>query len=114
MVSSGFPFQAGTFPGSGRGSPPAKAASATPTLLRAPTGWAPALPAVAGELNLGFTDADNREAVKRNRRLLAEAVTSHASTPLIPLRQFHSNLIVHAARADAARAPAQGRRTNDR
>ncbi len=63
----------------------------------------PSLPAVAGELNLGFTAADNREAVLRNRRLLAEAVTSDASTPLISLRQFHSNRIVHAVSADASR-----------
>ncbi len=64
---------------------------------------APGLPAVAGELNLGFTAADDRETVNRNRRLLAEAVTSDASTPLIPLRQFHSNRIVHAVSADASR-----------
>ena len=64
---------------------------------------APGLPAVAGELNLGFTDADNRATVKRNRRLLAAAVTSDPKTPLISLRQFHSNRIVHAVRADATR-----------
>ncbi len=64
----------------------------------------PGLPAVAGELNLGFTDADNRATVKRNRRLLSQAVTSRASIPLIPLRQFHSNRIVRAVRTDAARS----------
>lgn len=57
-----------------------------------------------GELNLGLTEADDRKKVLANRRLLAEAVTSVASTPLISLRQFHSNRIVHAVRADAARA----------
>src|ERR1017187_3935667 len=41
--------------------------------------------AAAGELNLGFTAADNRETVQRNRRLLAEAITSNAATPLIAL-----------------------------
>jgi YfiH family protein len=60
-----------------------------------------------GELNLGFTAAPDREVdretVLRNRRLLAEAVTSDPSTPLISLRQFHSNRIVHAVGADAAR-----------
>ncbi|MEI9967220.1 MAG: peptidoglycan editing factor PgeF [Terracidiphilus sp.] len=56
-----------------------------------------------GELNLGITASDNRETVLRNRRLFAEAITSKASTPLISLRQFHSNRIVHAAGVDAAR-----------
>ena len=56
-----------------------------------------------GDLNLGFTAADDREAVIQNRRLLAEAVTGNPSTPLAPLRQFHSNLIVIADREDAAR-----------
>jgi polyphenol oxidase len=65
---------------------------------------APGLPAVAGELNLGFTEVDDRANVLANRGLLAQAITSRASTPLIPLRQFHSNLIVHAVRADAARS----------
>ena len=56
-----------------------------------------------GDLNLGFTAADTREAVIANRRLLAQAVTGDASTPLVPLRQFHSNLIVIAASEDANR-----------
>ncbi len=56
-----------------------------------------------GELNLGITASDNRETVLGNRRLFAEAVTSDPATPLISLRQFHSNRIVHAAGADAAR-----------
>ncbi len=47
-----------------------------------------------GDLNLGFTAADTREAVEQNRKLLAEAVTGSASTPIAILRQFHSNLIV--------------------
>ncbi len=49
-----------------------------------------------GELNLGFTAADDRETVLRNRRLLAEAVTGDAATPIVALRQFHSNLVVQA------------------
>ena len=56
-----------------------------------------------GELNLGITASDDRETVLGNRRLFAEAVTSKSSTPLISLRQFHSNRIVQAAGADAAR-----------
>jgi polyphenol oxidase len=49
-----------------------------------------------GELNLGFTAGDDRELVLRNRRLLAGAITGSETTPLISLRQFHSNLVVHA------------------
>jgi len=56
-----------------------------------------------GEMNLGFTAVDNPEAVKQNRRLLAEAVTGHPDPPLVSLRQFHSNLVVQTTAADAAR-----------
>ncbi|MGA8743180.1 MAG: peptidoglycan editing factor PgeF [Terracidiphilus sp.] len=56
-----------------------------------------------GELNLGFTAADNREAVLQNRRLLGEAVTGSASTPIVTLRQFHSNLVIKAGAVDANR-----------
>lgn len=56
-----------------------------------------------GELNLGFTAEDSREAVAANRRLLAEAITGSASTPLVPLRQFHSSLAVRVTAADARR-----------
>ncbi|HMG88325.1 MAG TPA: peptidoglycan editing factor PgeF [Terracidiphilus sp.] len=56
-----------------------------------------------GEMNLGFTDADDREAVAQNRRLLAEAVTGDAATPIVALRQFHSNLVIVASAADAER-----------
>jgi len=56
-----------------------------------------------GELNLGFTASDSREAVLRNRQLLAEAVTGDACTPLVTIRQIHSNALVVAGRADALR-----------
>ena len=49
-----------------------------------------------GELNLGFTAADEREAVERNRRLLAEAITGDAETPLMTVRPIHSSLVVAA------------------
>lgn len=58
-----------------------------------------------GELNLGFTASDSPENVLENRRLLAEAVTDERSTPLVALRQFHSNLVVVADAKDAARVP---------
>jgi polyphenol oxidase len=57
---------------------------------------------VLGELNLGFTAADNRKLVLQNRRLLAEAITGDATTPFVTLRQFHSNLVVHAKASDEA------------
>jgi polyphenol oxidase len=58
---------------------------------------------IRGELNLGFTNADNREDVMRNRRLLVEAITGSSSTLLVTLRQFHSNLMVVVGTADASR-----------
>jgi hypothetical protein len=56
-----------------------------------------------GELNLGFTADDDRATVLANRRLLAEAVTGDPETPIIALKQFHSNLVVDASAADASR-----------
>ena len=57
-----------------------------------------------GELNLGFTASDDREVVTQNRRLLVEAVTGDASTPLITLRQIHSSVLVVGAASDACRS----------
>ncbi len=56
-----------------------------------------------GELNLGFTAEDGRDAVTANRRLFAEAVTGDADTPLATIRQIHSNIVVLAAPADPLR-----------
>lgn len=56
-----------------------------------------------GELNLGLTAADTREAVGQNRKLLAEAVTGNSNTPIVSLRQFHSNLVVAVSDKDANR-----------
>ncbi len=64
---------------------------------------APGLPAVAGELNLGFTAEDDRANVLANRRLFAEAISGNAATPIVALKQFHANLVVDATRVDAAR-----------
>jgi YfiH family protein len=57
----------------------------------------------AGELNLGFTAADERERVAQNRRLFAEAITGSADTPLISIRQIHSNILVIVSAGDTAR-----------
>jgi YfiH family protein len=56
-----------------------------------------------GELNLGFTVDDDRKAVSQNRSLLVEAVTGNPETPLVSLRQFHSNLLIQTTAADASR-----------
>jgi len=56
-----------------------------------------------GDLNLGFTTEDDRETVEANRRLLAEAIAGSASTPLVTVRQFHSNLVMRAVAAHALR-----------
>jgi len=68
----------------------------------------------AGELNLGFTAADDRLTVEQNRRLLAEAITGNAETPLETLRQIHSTLILARAeiprRGARAGSPATGLR----
>ncbi|MGA8043876.1 MAG: peptidoglycan editing factor PgeF [Terracidiphilus sp.] len=57
-----------------------------------------------GELNLGFTASDERAVVAENRRRLAEAITGSAETPLVTLRQVHSNVVVRAGAADAERS----------
>ena len=56
-----------------------------------------------GELNLGFTEHDEREIITRNRQLLAEAVSGDPATPLITVKQIHSSIVLRAGRADAGR-----------
>ena len=56
-----------------------------------------------GDLNLGFTPADNKEAVAQNRRLLVEAVTGDPATPLVTLRQIHSSIVALGVAEDAGR-----------
>jgi polyphenol oxidase len=57
----------------------------------------------AGELNLGFTAEDSFDAVVENRYRLAEAICGSRATPLVVLRQFHSNLTLVASRRDVGR-----------
>jgi YfiH family protein len=54
-----------------------------------------------GELNLGFTAADDRDTVAANRRLFAQAITGSSETPLVPIRQIHSS-VVRLANSPAA------------
>jgi len=56
-----------------------------------------------GELNLGYTASDARDAVLQNRRLLVEAVTGVPETPLVTLRQIHSNHTVVSQVGDPSR-----------
>ena len=56
-----------------------------------------------GELNLGFTAADDHGNVAKNRRLLVEAVTGDPATPLITLRQIHSSVLVLGGAEGAGR-----------
>jgi YfiH family protein len=57
------------------------------------------------ELNLGFTAADDHETVRRNRRLLAEAITGDEATPFVTARQIHSALVAVVGSQDASRFP---------
>jgi YfiH family protein len=56
------------------------------------------------DLNLGFTPADDRETVERNRRLLAQAITGNVDTPLVTARQIHSDIVVRVDDPDARRS----------
>ena len=53
-----------------------------------------------GELNLGFTLADEAENVRENRSRLVEAVTGSRETPLVTVRQVHSNRSVVVRRPE--------------
>ena len=53
-----------------------------------------------GELNLGFTAADDRETVLANRRLLAEAVSGDAETPILGLMTDEPGVLLGIQTAD--------------
>ena len=68
-----------------------------------------------GELNLGFTAGDDRKTVELNRRLFVEAVSGNAATPLVTLRQIHSNLVLLANSEEANREhPSKAEAPGDR
>jgi hypothetical protein len=54
-----------------------------------------------GDLNMGFTAGDDRETVAQNRQLFVEAISGDAATPLVTLRQIHSNLVLLANSEEA-------------
>jgi YfiH family protein len=47
-----------------------------------------------GELNLGFTAADQEDLVRENRLRLVESITGSRNVPLLTVRQVHSNRTV--------------------
>jgi polyphenol oxidase len=61
----------------------------------------------SGELNLGFTPADSREAVLENRRLFFRQVTGNPDFPAVTLRQIHSSLIRRVTAFEATPAEAR-------
>jgi YfiH family protein len=68
---------------------------------------------VAGEMNLGLTESDERAHVLENRRLLVAAARGE-DRALITLKQIHSNLTRRVTRADAERTMrADGMMTDD-
>lgn len=63
----------------------------------------------ARELNLQFTQQDDPALVTANRQALAEALSGSPNTPLITLRQIHSDLIHRVRLEDAQRTePLEG------
>jgi len=83
------------------------------------TGGASSLPASAGPqisasgiLNLGFSDWDGRANVEENRRRFAKALGA-AGMKIVPLRQFHSDVIhvIDSAPAETLRGDALITRT---
>jgi polyphenol oxidase len=55
-----------------------------------------------GDLNLGFTPADDGDAVRENRERFVDALTGSRQTPLILVRQIHSNCSLMAPRTPFA------------
>jgi YfiH family protein len=66
----------------------------------------------SGELNLAFTEADDRANVAANRELFLKAVTGDSGFPLVTVRQIHSAVVRHLTPADtgtgSAPEPADG------
>jgi len=54
-----------------------------------------------GELNLGFTPADDRKNAVANRRLLLKRMTGDPEFPLVLLQQIHSSIIRSVTNKDA-------------
>jgi polyphenol oxidase len=65
-----------------------------------------------GDLNLGFTEADDAANVAANRQLFLKAVTGDPDFPLITVRQIHSAVVRHVTPAQAGKSfrlePADG------
>jgi YfiH family protein len=73
----------------------------------------------SGQLNLGFTPTDTAENVRENRLRWVDAVTGSRATPLVVVRQIHSNRSLVAPRdwagvEDGSAPEADGIITNER
>jgi polyphenol oxidase len=55
-----------------------------------------------GELNLGFTESDDKAKVAKNRERFLTAVTGDPHFPMVTLRQIHSSIILRASVFDTA------------
>ncbi|MGA8110512.1 MAG: peptidoglycan editing factor PgeF [Acidobacteriaceae bacterium] len=63
----------------------------------------------AGELNLGFTSADERDKVLENRRRFVQELGVPDSMHLATLKQIHSSKVLRAGKGDGdAASPCQG------
>jgi len=62
-------------------------------------------PSRSGELNLGFTAHDRSEIVLENRLRFAESVTGSRATPMVTVRQVHSNCSVTVQGAAGLESP---------
>jgi YfiH family protein len=63
------------------------------------------------DLNLGFTREDEPEAVRENRRLLAEAVSGVAGKPIVAVRQVHGTTVRQVQAAENGWTDEEGRAT---
>jgi YfiH family protein len=64
-----------------------------------------------GELNLGFTADDDRDHVLRNRQLFAEAISGTPDTPIVTVRQIHSQILIvhkHSNGGSSSQPPCEG------
>jgi YfiH family protein len=66
----------------------------------------------ATDLNLGFTQADAVDDVRENRRRFLNAVSGNPETPLVTVRQIHSNVTVVAGGVESGGCEADGLMTD--
>ncbi|HCT60968.1 MULTISPECIES: peptidoglycan editing factor PgeF [Acidobacterium] len=62
----------------------------------------------AGELNLGFTQSDERALVEENRHRFVQAVAGNSALPLVTLQQIHSQITYRIGKDDELAAVRRG------